>query len=162
MSIRRLMGQPMSALQTNRGFTMVESLVALVVLCVGMLGIAGLYVITLRSSASAVSRMHAVNLAADLADRIRANRNAPSNYNIAPANNSCYGGAVGAVSCTPDQLAANDLLLWQQQIAAVWPGGSGVGAVTYTPGPPGNYLITVSWNDVADARQLTYSLSLQL
>jgi len=52
-----------------RGFTLVEAMVALVVLAVGMLGIAGLYVTTLRSGGGAIYRMQAVNLAADLADR---------------------------------------------------------------------------------------------
>ena len=62
--------------QALRGFTIVEALVALVVLAVGMLGIASLYVTTLRASGSATSRMQAINLAGDLGDRIRANRTA--------------------------------------------------------------------------------------
>ena len=51
-----------------RGFTLVEAMVALVVLGVGMLGIAGLYVTTLRSSGGAIYRMQAVNLATDAND----------------------------------------------------------------------------------------------
>ena len=56
------------------GFSIVEALVALVVLSVGMLGIAALYVESLRAGRSAVYHTQAVNLAADMADRIRANR----------------------------------------------------------------------------------------
>ena len=41
--------RPMRHADSERGFTIVEVLVALVVLAVGMLGIAGLYVITLQS-----------------------------------------------------------------------------------------------------------------
>ena len=52
----------------QQGFSLVEAMVALVVLSVGMLGIAGLYVTTLRSGGGAIYRMQAVNLAADLAD----------------------------------------------------------------------------------------------
>ena len=66
------------------GFSMVEMLVALVVLGVGMLGMASLYVTTLRASSSAISRMQAANLASDIADRIRANRNA-----VAVRGNGC-------------------------------------------------------------------------
>jgi type IV pilus assembly protein PilV len=62
MSKRRALG----------GFSLVEVMVALVVLAVGLLGIAGLYVTTLKSGGGAIFRMQAVNLAADLADRIRA------------------------------------------------------------------------------------------
>src|SRR5438045_6342747 len=84
-----------------RGFTMIEMLVALVVLAVGMLGVAILFGISLHSGSSAISRMQAVNLAADLADRIRANRragDAPNNaYGGAAADNHCTGA--GAASC---------------------------------------------------------------
>ena len=70
------------------GFTIVEVLVALVVLSVGMLGIAGLYVVTLQSGGTAIYRTQAVNLASDMADRIRANRNAGVAY-----QNGAAGGA---------------------------------------------------------------------
>ena len=68
----------------QRGFTIVEALVALVVLAVGMLGIASLYVTTLRASGSAMSRMQAINLASDLGDRIRANRTAEDDMPARP------------------------------------------------------------------------------
>ena len=74
---------------------MVEMLVALVVLAVGMLGVASLFGISLHSGSSAISRMQAVNLATDLADRIRANRQAGNAYAGAAANNNCTGGCPG-------------------------------------------------------------------
>ena len=73
----------------SQGFSLVEAMVALVVLAVGMLGIAGLYVTTLRSSGGAIYRQQAVGLAEDLADRIRANRTANVAYQGAAANNNC-------------------------------------------------------------------------
>ncbi|HEV7433080.1 MAG TPA: type IV pilus modification protein PilV, partial [Steroidobacteraceae bacterium] len=108
-------------LRRAHGFTIVEAMVALVVLAVGMLGIAGLYVTTLRSGGGAIYRMQAVNLASDLADRIRANRTANLAYLGPAANNNCYGA--GAVDCAPALMAANDLLVWQNQIAAILPSG---------------------------------------
>ena len=128
----------------ERGFTLIEAMVALVVLAVGMLGIAGLYVTTLRSGGGAIYRMQAVNLAADLADRIRANPTGGAAYAGAGANNNCYGGAV---DCAPGALAANDILVWQAQLA-VLPGGAG--AVVFTPGVAPllpTYTITVSWTE---------------
>jgi len=89
---------------------MVEMLVALVVLAVGMLGVASLFGISLHSGSSAIARMQAVNLAADIADRIRANRRAAGAYAGAAANNACTGAA--AVSCSPAQMAADDLYWW--------------------------------------------------
>ena len=64
----------------QRAFSMVEVLVAMVVLSVGLLGIAALYVTALQSGSSAIARMQAVNIATDLADRIRGNRAAVANY----------------------------------------------------------------------------------
>ena len=57
----------------NQGFSLVEVLVALVVVSVGMLGIAGLYVNGMQAGRTATFSHHAVTLAGDVADRIRAN-----------------------------------------------------------------------------------------
>lgn len=143
----------------SSGFTIVEVLVALVVLAVGMLGIAGLYVITLRSGSGAIYRTQAIYLANDLADRIRANRSAGQAYAAAAANNNCYGAA--AVTCNAAQLAANDLLVWQTQVTSTLPSGASavgvVGAVS-----PFTYQIVVRWTDPGDPTVLSYTLSMQI
>jgi type IV pilus assembly protein PilV len=131
-------------MKTQRGFTIVEVLVAMVVLSVGMLGIAGLYVTTLRSVGGAIYRLQAVSFAADMADRIRANRTAGATYAGAAADNNCDGAA--AVDCTPAQMAAHDLLRWNAQVANGLPGG--VGVVGFAPGAlPQTYTIAVNWSD---------------
>jgi type IV pilus assembly protein PilV len=144
------------------GFTMVEAMVALVVLSVGMLGIAGLYVTTLRSGGGAIYRFQAVNLAIDLADRIRANRTANVAYLGPAADNNCYGA--GAVDCAPALMAANDLLVWQNQIAAMLPAGNGV--VNVTPGAvatdPFTYTITITWQGAGDTAAPSYVLTIQI
>ena len=61
------------AVQKQRGFSLVEVLIALVIMSVGMLGIAGLYVQTMQAGRTSMLRHHAVTLAGDVADRIRAN-----------------------------------------------------------------------------------------
>jgi type IV pilus assembly protein PilV len=147
-----------------KGFTMVEAMVALVVLAVGMLGIAGLYVTTLRSGGGAIYRMQAVNLASDLADRIRANRTANLAYLGPAANNNCYG--VGAVDCAPPLMAANDLLVWQNQVAAMLPSGNG--ALNVVAGAaatdPFTYTITITWLGSGDsaANPPSYVMTLQI
>ena len=140
------------------GFTLVETMVALVVLAVGMLGIAGLYVTTLKSGGGAIYRMQAVNLAADLADRIRANRGANVAYAGAAADNNCYGAA--SVDCAPALMAANDLFVWQQQVVAILPGGNANVGVAGAAAPY-TYTITINWTESGGAA-LRYVLTLQI
>jgi type IV pilus assembly protein PilV len=145
------------------GFTMVEMMVALVVLSVGMLGVASLFATSLNSGSSAISRMQAISLASDLTDRIRANSTANVAYQAAAANKNCVGGAIGAVTCAPADLAANDLYVWNQQIASAWPGGSGAGTVTVVPDAVAglyDYTIRISWKE--KTQQLFYSVTIQL
>ena len=141
------------------GFTIVEVLVALVVLSVGMLGIAGLYVITLQSGGTAIYRTQAVNLASDMADRIRANRNAGVAYqNGASGALTCVGA--GAVDCLPADMAADDLLQWNTELAATLPAGTGTVAVAGAAAPR-TYTITVSWSEPGQATPSTYTMSVQ-
>ncbi len=145
---------------------MVEVLVALVVLAVGMLGIAGLFVMTLKAGGNAINRMQAVNLAQDIADRIRANKTAVLAYQGAAADNNCEGPA--AVDCLPALLAANDLNTWNSQITAALTGGTGVIVVTApgVAGQPATYSITVNWIEQGQAAgqtsvALSYNLNMQ-
>jgi type IV pilus assembly protein PilV len=141
------------------GFTLVEVLVALVVLSVGMLGIAGLYVITLQSGGTAIYRTQAVNLASDMADRIRANRNAGVAYqNGASGALTCVGA--GAVDCVPADMAADDLLQWDTELAATLPGGTGTVAVVGLTAPR-TYTIRVSWSEPGQATPNTYTMSVE-
>jgi len=146
------------------GFSMVEVLVALVVLSVGMLGIAGLYVTTLRASNGAIYRSLAVNLAADMADRIRANPRAGTAYAGAPALNGCVAGAV---DCTRDQMAADDVFRWQAELAAALPDdgdpATPQGTVTVAGAAPlRTYTIVVSWVEPSEPAGLTYTLRMQI
>jgi type IV pilus assembly protein PilV len=58
----------------QRGATLIEVLVAVVVLAIGLLGLAGLQATSVQSNFSAYQRSQASLLASDLADRMRANR----------------------------------------------------------------------------------------
>jgi type IV pilus assembly protein PilV len=129
----------------NKGFSLVEVLVALVILAVGMLGVASLFAVSMHAGSGAIARMQAVSLAGDLADRIRANRRAGSAYTAAGADHNCIGG--DAVSCTPEQMAANDISIWQRQISQAFPGGAATGTVTFTAGTPVTWSIEVKWTD---------------
>ncbi|HNS28548.1 MAG TPA: type IV pilus modification protein PilV [Steroidobacteraceae bacterium] len=143
----------------QRGVSIVEALVALVVLSIGLLGIAGLFVESLRSSRTALLRTHAVNLASDIADRIRANASARDAYETAT-----YGGAPAAHNCAPTaseagrnctvaELAEDDLASWQEAVSLALPAlpdPANAAVVEFEAGAagrPDRYLITVAWQE---------------
>ncbi|MBV6416461.1 MAG: hypothetical protein CMLOHMNK_01023 [Steroidobacteraceae bacterium] len=138
----------------QRGITMVESLVALVVLSVGLLGIAGMYVMSLQTGRTAMLRTQAVNLVSDLGDRIRANGRAGIAYDLA-----AYGGApaqhdcVVVANCSAAELAEDDLARWLQSVNDALPAGA-VPTVVFTPaaaaGRPDQYRIDLAWQEASE------------
>lgn len=115
-----------SATQST-GFSLIEIMVALVVLAIGLLGVATLQFQSLRSNNDASQRSSAIWLAQELAERMHANPQgvADNDYlaaidcEAAPAaicaDSYDYeeSSAVNADDCTPAQLAAHDL--WELQ-----------------------------------------------
>jgi type IV pilus assembly protein PilV len=144
-----------------KGFTLVESLVALVVLSIGMLGIAALHVEGLRSARTALTRTTAVQLAADMADRIRANRGATLEYEAAvtSADTDAKCKPAGA-GCTATELAHHDKATWLGAIENALPGGTGTIDCDDTA-VPATYTITVSWSEVGSDTPATYVLTIQ-
>ena len=138
-------------LRTQSGFSLIEALVALIVLSVGMIGIAALYGQGLSAGRTALYRQIAINLAGEMADRVRSNRTARVAYNAAIPNPVPACGPGGGVDCTPAQLAGYDRSIWETLVGQQLPGG--VGTVVYAPGTPPTYTITVSWQDVTGATQ---------
>jgi type IV pilus assembly protein PilV len=133
----------MRSANSQSGFSLVEAMVTLVVLSVGMIGIAALYGQGLGASRVALYRTVAVNLTGDMADRIRLNRNAGAFYTGAGADLGCR--PPGVVNCQPNQMAADDVFNWNQTLAQALPGGSGT--VAFVNGLPATYTITVNWQE---------------
>ena len=152
----------------TRGFSLIETLVALVVLSIGLLGIAALHIDSVRNGQSALQRTRAVNIAADMADRVRANP--LGNYNIgagfaaAQPSKLCADGpgAVATDPCTVAQMTAYDIWDWrtslQSENAAGLPGGQGNIELDDTTDPD-SLVITVSWTDKGQPN--SYTLTVQ-
>jgi len=150
----------------KNGFTLVEAMVSLVVLAVGMLGIAALYIESLRSSHMSISYTNAVSLASDMADRIRANSLGINSYIGAGAGNGTAGGnnncVNGPVDCTSAQMAADDLFQWYENVKTLLPVGRSA-AVAVANNPPVNqYTITLTWPERGQVQPVSYVLTFRL
>jgi type IV pilus assembly protein PilV len=123
------------------GFSLVELLVATVVVCVGLLAIVALQLECLRATRSALARTQAVALTADLADRMRAHSAPAAAYDC---GGECDEGDGG------DAHAVEDLALWRDSVRAQLPDGTA--SVTSVAGSTAGYRITLDWSDGDGAR----------
>jgi type IV pilus assembly protein PilV len=150
--------------RTQSGFTMVEVLVALVVLAIGLLGIAALYLNSLQAGRTAIYRTEAVTLASDLADRIRMNRTAEAAYNVTYGTaKTAVGACATTAGCTDAQLATTDLADWKAAIAQRLPDGEGEVTVTAPTGvgEPATYVVSIRWSEVGEAAKISFQLGFQ-
>jgi type IV pilus assembly protein PilV len=134
--------------QTMGGFTLIEVLVTMVVMAIGLLGLAGLQATSLKHNNSAYQRSQATFLAYEMLDRMRSNplgieANAYDAVDTAnlPGNPSCITSG-----CAPADLADTDIEEWASKLAAALPSGRGTvtnaSASANTP-----FTVTVMWDD---------------
>lgn len=110
-------------------------LVAIVVISVGLLGLAGLQASGMRVSQSSIYRSQAAQLAYDMADRVRANLAALEDYAL----------PLEAEPPAGDSLPERDLRDWRRRLLAL-PGGTGAVVVGAT-----DVTIVVQWDDTRGA-----------
>jgi type IV pilus assembly protein PilV len=157
------------------GFTLAEVLVALFVVALGIAGAAGVQAMALRSGREAARIADAVQLAATLAERMRANRAAMAladaanpylqlDFDSAGTSPPSAGACFGDSNCDTGQLAQLDLAEVTQHLAARFPGGrmlacrdasvpDASGLLSWTcdhqPGAP--VVIKLGWREPGDA-----------
>lgn len=125
---------------------MLEVLISVVILSVGLLGIAGLQATGQRANNSAYLRSQATVLAYDMIDRMRANQAGINSgaYNAISATGTYANPGCITTGCSTAQMAAYDIFDWKTQLAARLPGGNG----TVTGAGSGSvFTITVMWDD---------------
>lgn len=149
-----------SPLRASSGFTLIEVLIAILVMGFGLLGFAMLQTMSLRFSQSANQRTQATNLAYDLLDQMRANRLTAAQYEAA----SFEDGAGGACSRPIGGLAtvAANITRWQCQVVGAL-GADASAVVVYNAGV---VAVTLSWGDEqrwnADADATSFVVSTRL
>jgi type IV pilus assembly protein PilV len=129
---------PAHSLPRSRGFTLIEVLVALIVLSIGLLGVASLQLVSLRWNHGASLRSQATLLAYDIADRMRANQ-------LVARTSTAYEIALSATK-TGSSLADQDLRQWKIALGQTLPLGDG-SIVRDTSGTDPVFIITVQWDD---------------
>jgi type IV pilus assembly protein PilV len=142
--------------RSGSGFTLIEVMVSLVILSVGLLGVAKLVMLSSRSNDSAYLRSQATALAYQILDDMRANRNTAlaQGYDstlaagAAPVNPGFTCAGTGNACSTPANLALYDVYAWQTRLQTALPGAA---ASVATIAPAGftstTATIIVSWND---------------
>ncbi|MFI3217655.1 MAG: type IV pilus modification protein PilV [Methylococcales bacterium] len=154
-------------MKTHTGFTLIEVLIAMLVLAIGLLGLAALQTYTLRSNLAAYNHGQATQLLYDIADRMRANncKATPTatppvtclttaNYIIDNTNTDSRTAGVTVSSshacktvgntCTALLLSTYDLIEWNNAIAATLPMGRGcIAAGNGT----GIFNLYITWDD---------------
>lgn len=123
----------------HRGFSLLEVLIAVLVLSVGLLGMAGLQLNAMKFNQTAAVRTHATVLAYDIADRMRANR--------AVAKSGGYVIASDAVA-SGTSVAQTDLGNWKDALDRHLPGGQGAVSVN------GDMVtVTIEWDETRVGEQ---------
>jgi type IV pilus assembly protein PilV len=98
------------------GFSLIEVLVATVIMAIGILGIAGLQVVSLQQNRSSLLRSEALQFGNDIVDRMRANPDqvyAPVGYTDAPSSGAkdCKEN-----TCSTTEMSEYDITLWKCMI----------------------------------------------
>jgi type IV pilus assembly protein PilV len=145
------------------GFTLLETLVALVLLSIGLLGAAEMLLGSLRSHADALHEMAAAQLVRDIADRIRANPRAGAAYDSREA--VPLAAPCDLVNpCAASELAAADLAYFIDAARRRLPGTETRALVQFEPaiGPAAadRFAITLSWRGPRDDEIRVVALSL--
>lgn len=133
-----------NASHCQRGVSLIEVLISLLVLSIGLLGSASLQITGLKLNHSSYLRTQAVVQAHDMADRIRANPagRAAGLYDHIdgiPQDPKCVDVDNG---CTVAQIVQWDAYEWNTRNAEMLPAGHGTVSRN-----GGNYVVTLRWDD---------------
>lgn len=136
--------------QRQRGISLLESLIAMIVAALGILGVVGMQMRTLTDSQTTVRRAQAIRLIEDLSERLKVNPNAMtdisayvSGFSDTPNPGNC------STACNHTALAKYDLGIWKQNVAASLPLGQA--SIFLAPSEPTNNRrqlgVMISWRE---------------
>jgi type IV pilus assembly protein PilV len=109
----------------QRGASLIEVLMAVLIFSIGLIGVAGLLIVATKSNHSAYVRTQVAFLANNMADRMRANPYGlwGKKYNDTfPLSTGTDPICDGDNPCDPDQIALRDKLQWSDMLKEALPG----------------------------------------
>lgn len=116
---------------TQAGFSLIEILVTILILAIGLLGLAGLQTRMLTTELESFQRSQALVLVQDMVNRLNANREAARGGDY--SGTTVYGteNSLGDSGCSQADIADRDLCQWSQSLkgAGINDGGNAVGAM---------------------------------
>lgn len=157
----------------NRGFTLIEVMIALLIFSVGLMGMAALMVVSVKTNHSAYLRTQASFLAQSLADRMRANTAMIISYNGTYSSatvgaDPCASGAV----CSPADIVVRDQRLWSRQLIDFLPNptatvnceGAVMGTALHVGASPfaGLCSLQIQWDEATLSRNASAPPDLQV
>ena len=119
---------------------LVEAMIALLVISIGLLGIASLQLTSMKQNTSALNHSRAVWYAYSMSDRIRANLSEFANYDGIDTT-AGYGQDCIATACSNAQMRIADAADWAAMVSNL-PSGRGI----ITSNADG-LLISIMWDD---------------
>ncbi len=152
----------------STGLTLVEILVTIIILAIGLLGLATLQLNALRNNTTAYERTQAGNMAYSMIDRMRSNKGAAANYAVAmgsgPASSvtDCQGSSA---DCSTADMATYDVAAWECSLGSKWSTGSAttsasgckdIGAIS--PGPLANGDGSITVTNTTDGTVVTVTV----
>jgi len=128
----------------NSGFSLLEVLIAMLILAIGVMGAAVLQLATYRNLQTSHNFAYASMLAGEMADRITANQSEIATYaytGTSPDDPDCVSNV-----CSAAQMAAYDVAQWHSRVTGSTPGSlpSGTGTITVASNVA---TILVRWDD---------------
>jgi len=129
---------------SQRGFSMLEVLISMFVLAVGLLGIAGLQLTSLKAADSANFRSQATILSYDIIDKMHANRTLALNgsYNTVNGSYDKTTDTYNNVTSSDSTIQGIDIRNWLKSLGIELP--QGLGSVDVTNGVA---VVTIQWDD---------------
>ena len=145
----------------QRGFTLIEVMIALFVFAVGILTVAGLQIVSKKANYDAVQRTTATLLAKDIIQRMRVADDDDWDLYLVEDLGMASLAAPGVmcdagVSCSPEQMAAYDLYEWERALDGVSEGNAGglVDPSACVRGPAaggeGTYFVIIAWRGTTE------------